>query len=208
VSDEASGEIRTDPEGGPSERYPLEFEKAAGPGRADFIARVPPGVAPFTYRAYLRDARTRRPGPVRFEARPGVVELHAWGRLPAYCGHRPGGQPYEIEQPGGDLALLPGWSARVVVRTQKEVRQANLELLGEAPRGSGRPGPEPVLRRIELTRTEDGLRAEGTFEPRPGEVAYRVAVADAFGFRVVWRGRPAGGQQRLRRAEEAWLARL
>jgi hypothetical protein len=176
------GEVRIAPEGQPVERYPLELE-SSGPDGAVFLAHIPPTTADFTYHARLRDARTRHPGHVHFEAAPAVIELRAWARLPDYCGRRPGGQPYEREQTGGDLALLSESEARVAIRTQKPVELAFLEVLAAAQTDAGQPAPERVLRRIDMTVGEDGQGAEGSFTPQVGEAGYRVVVVDAYGFR-------------------------
>ena len=95
----------------------------------------------FSFRAWLGDGRTRQPATVRYEPRPAITRQDAWVVLPEYCGLRPSGQRYEMYQPKADISGLPGSSARVVIETQKPVRQATLELIGvqREPDASGLP---------------------------------------------------------------------
>jgi hypothetical protein len=138
------GEVRIDPNqepndkhAPPSEYYPLVFETQTreSPGEAIFTARVRASTIGYHYRAWLSDGRSRRPNSLRLEPRPAIVKQEAWVRLPAYTGLRPDGQPYELYQPRGDVAGLPGTTARVVIHTQKPIVTATVELYG-------RPAPE------------------------------------------------------------------
>ncbi|HEV3259717.1 MAG TPA: hypothetical protein VG013_22810 [Gemmataceae bacterium] len=165
------GDVRIDPDGEPSAHYPLVLESMRKPGEAVFVARVPPSAVDFAYHAWLEDGRTHRPSLVHFEPQPAVIEQKAWLQLPEYVGLRPGGQPYEQEQPRGDIIGLPHCKARVAVRTQKPVVRATLELIGQS------------RRRLNLHIGEDGQTADGTFDLRSEERAYRVLVEDRYGFK-------------------------
>lgn len=209
VTEELTGEVRITPdEGRLGERYPLTYQGREDTGVARFTARVPLAVADFAYVARLGDGRQRQPGRIRLEARPQVVTLDAWVRLPAACGLQLhpldllqqklpislfAAQPFAEYQRGGDLVQrMPGSSARVVVVTQKPLANATLELLG-APDG----GAEVVRRRVPMALDEEGTAAEVVFQPRPDEVAYRLEVVDRNGFEN--RDRP----QRTLRSEPA-----
>jgi hypothetical protein len=169
VSRDMQGEAQLDPDGERSVRYPLVFESMAGPNDAVFAVNVPPSAVDFSSLAWLADGRTHESTRVHFEARPAVVEQRAWMVLPDYVGHRPDGQPYEQEQPRGDITGLPHSKARVQIRAQKPIVQATVELLG------------PRTRRVPMRLTKSD-RAECTFALRPEETAYRVLVRDRYGF--------------------------
>jgi hypothetical protein len=62
------------------------------------------------------------------------------------------------------------------------LRSAAVELLGAPASGQAQ---EKVLRRIDLALTEGGQEAEGTFDVRPEETAYRIVVEDEYGFENV-----------------------
>jgi hypothetical protein len=117
----------------------------------------------------------RRPGRVRLEPRPVARAVEAWVQLPASLGLRPNGLPFEEAQKGGDIVRrLRGSRGRVVVTVQKPIAAATLELLGPAVEGG-----EEVRRSVPLAVR--GSRAEGVFDFREGENAYRVRVRDEFG---------------------------
>jgi hypothetical protein len=180
VHAEMQGEVRIAPEGEPTERYPLSVESILDQEDAIFTARVPASSTDFTYEAWLVDGRTRAPSHVHFEARPAVVEQRTWVQLPAYCGLRPDGTAYEVEQNRGDIIAIAGSSARIAVKIQKPITAAILELLGSpAPSGSS---TEVVLRRLPLQQSSNALMAEGTFALRPNESSYQVIVQDENGF--------------------------
>jgi hypothetical protein len=180
VTEDAEGIVRVKPDGQASEYYALSFDSWDADGTAVFAARVPPSSVDFSYRAYLRDGRTRGASSVRFVPRPTVDRLEAWVVLPEYCGLRPDGTRYEEYQSKGDVLGLPGSSARVAVEVQenKSIVEATLEVLGQ-PHPEGR---EEVMRRVPMRVREDARGAEGTFELRRGETAYRVVVEDEHGF--------------------------
>jgi hypothetical protein len=203
LPDDLQGQVRVDPEGLPSERYPLTLEARDGTAKATYVARVPASSADFHYHAWLHHSRTRRPAHVHFEPRPVVKKQEAWVLLPGYCGLRPNWriqaaldglplamglprppvaltalEPFEEFQRGADIVRrLPGSSARVTAEIQKPVVEARLEVLGQ----SGGAG-EKVRREIPLTLTEEGQQAEGLFRLEPGDTAYRIVVRDRHGF--------------------------
>ncbi len=94
-------------------------------------------------------------------------------QLPGYVGLKPGGQPFEEPQKGGDILYrLPGSSARVLVETQKPIVKATIEVLGP-PHSFAEPikagtRAETVRRSVDLTVGENGCKAEGTFLFQPG----------------------------------------
>lgn len=162
------GRLRVEPDEGPAIALALREET---PGV--FVAQVPGSRSSFRYRAWLGDGRLKRPGRVRVEARPAVARLDATLVLPAYCGTRPDGRPFERPLPNGEVAGPPGSSARVVVAAQKPIARGSIELLGR--------DRTRVVRRVALATSRDGLAAEGSFDLHDGEAAYRVRVADRDG---------------------------
>src|SRR5579872_451886 len=96
VSEKTRGTLRIRPEGSAAEDIPLEWEGAAADGGgAIFVAKIPASSAEFTYTAWLGDARLRREGRVRFEARPTVESQKVVVLLPEYCGLRSDGTRFE-----------------------------------------------------------------------------------------------------------------
>ncbi|HEV3116075.1 MAG TPA: hypothetical protein VGY58_03425, partial [Gemmataceae bacterium] len=182
LSGQVLGQVRINPDGQASERYPMVLEEISSTGTATYVARVPSAITDFTYLAWLGDGRTRQPSRVHFEARPAVVEQRAWVLLPRYYGLRPNGERYEQEQPRGDIVAVPNASVRIAITTQKPLVHATLELLGSASTPSVAPAPEVVLRTLELKLGEGGDTAACTFDPRPQETAYRILVRDRFDF--------------------------
>jgi hypothetical protein len=177
LPDDLQGVVRVDPDGLPSERYPLILESRDGHGEATYVARVPASSADFHYRAWLHHSRTRRPAHVHFEPRPVVKKQEAWVLLPSYCGVRPNREPFAEYQRGAEIVRrLPGSSARVTAEIQKAVGGAWLEVLGQAG------ATERIRREIPLALTDEGQRAEGLFTLEPGDTAYRIVVRDSYGF--------------------------
>lgn len=174
-----TGEVRVEPEGRAREYYPLVYHSRSPEGEAVFAAAIPPSSVNFRYRAWLKDGRTRRPSEVLYEPRPVVQKIDAWVLLPAYCGTRPDGSPYEQYRMRGEIAGPKGSSVRVSIEAQKPLVRAALELLG---RTGGEGSPETPLRTVLLEVRQDARRAEGRFEMRPGETSYRVLVEDKNGF--------------------------
>jgi hypothetical protein len=166
------GEVRIEPKDGDSERHELVFESQDDAGTATFLARVPPSSHDFTYRAWLKDGRTRESADVHFEARPIVQRQQAWVQLPSYVGLKASGQPYEEAQKGADILYrLPGSAARVAIETQKPIVKATVEVLGPphafaVVKAGARA--ETVRRSIDLAVQDDGRTAEGTFSFQPG----------------------------------------
>ena len=169
----ATGLVRVEPEGRPSESYPLTPE---GPGV--YQARVPPAAVAFAYRGWLRDGRTRKAGRILYEPRPVVKAVEAAVLLPGYVGARPDGRPYEQSRPRGEIAGPKGSSARVTIEVQKPVVKAEIETLGR----TSPEAPDAVLRRIPMAIGGDGRQAEATFDLRLEESTYRVLVEDRHGF--------------------------
>jgi hypothetical protein len=182
LTDQLHGEVRIDPDGQASERYPLIAETLSSSAEASFVARVPAALNDFTYLAWLKDGRTRQPSRVHFEPRPALVEQRAWVLLPHYYGLRPNGQPYEVEQPRGDIVAVPQASARVAVKLQKPVTQAVVEILGQPDGSAPSASTEAVLRRLTMRLEEGGASAACTFDPQSNETAYRILIQDQYGF--------------------------
>ncbi len=174
-----SGSVRIYPADRPSESYPLVFDSRDGTGAARFVATIPPAASDFAYRAWLGDGRLRRPAEIVYEPRPVAVKIEGWLVLPRYCGLRPDGTPYEQPRPRGEIAGPLGSSARVWIEAQKPLARAALEHLG---RSMGEGIAEPVTRRTELALREGAREADGVFELRPDETAYRVVLEDRNAF--------------------------
>jgi hypothetical protein len=182
LAGEPQGVVRIVPDEGPSETYPLVKDAMVDPWEAIFVARVPAGSSDLSYQAWLQEGRTKQPSRIRLVARPAVVEQHAWVVLPRYWGVRPDGTPYEQEQAHGDITGPPQSTARIEVITQKPVQEATLELLGPPAVATPDPAVESVRRTIQLTLQDGNQKAQGGFDLRPGETAYRVVVRDEYGF--------------------------
>jgi hypothetical protein len=174
----AGGRVRIHPDARPAESYPLRLEAASGE-EATFTATIPPSSTNFTYRARLRDGRTRKLAEVVYEPRPVVKKLEAWLLLPPYCGTRPDGSPYEQYRPRAEVAGPLGASAKVWIEAQKPLAKAALEILGKPV---AEAGTEPVTRRLDLSLKAGDREAEGAFDLRPDETAYRVVLEDRNGF--------------------------
>lgn len=168
---EEEGKVYVYPEGLPREGYPL---KPQADEPLTWTVEIPASSVNFSYRAYLGDGRLRTPGLIRYEPRPVVTALAAWLQLPTYCGQRPDGSRYEQAQSRGDVAGIRGSSARIVIRTQKPIRSAALEMLGET---SGE-----VRRTVPMQVNVGGQGAEGGFDLLPAESGYRVVVGDEYDF--------------------------
>jgi hypothetical protein len=180
VNEDLEGEVRLEPVGQPAERYTLKLESMQEAGRAIFAVRIPPSATDFSYRAWLADGRTPRESEVRYSPRPIVIEQKAWVGMPAYVGLRPKSQtPYEQESSRAEVVGVQGGSARVWVKVQKPVQMAAVELLGAPEPGKT---DETILRRIPLNLDNEGQQAEGSFDLRAEETAYRVVVRDEHQF--------------------------
>ena len=176
IADAWTGSARVDPDGRPPEWYPLAHESRSADG-AVFAAKIPGGAVDFSYRARLRDGRTRKIARIDYEPRPVAQKIEATLILPDYVGLRPDGQLYERPLARGEVSGPRGSSAKVFVRTQKPVVKAEIELLGRAEAADAAPS-----RRLPLTIVEDGMTAVGVFDLRAEEGTYRVHVEDKHGF--------------------------
>ncbi|HEX7898266.1 MAG TPA: hypothetical protein VF950_10935 [Planctomycetota bacterium] len=176
VADGWTGAVRVEPDGRGPDWYPLALESRAADG-AIFAAKIPGGSVDFSYRARLRDGRTRRLARIDYEPRPVVQRIEATLILPAYVGLRPDNQPYERPLARGEVAGPKGASAKVFIKAQKAVVKAEIELLGRAEAADAAPS-----RRLPLTISGDGTEASGVFDLRADESTYRVHVEDKHGF--------------------------
>lgn len=174
----------------PRDRYPLKFShQDAKTGQSIFAVEVAPTSFDFAYRARIGDGRMKAPGHVKVVPRPAVIEQAAWTLLPEYCGLTPSGARYELPQARGDVAGIPGSTAKVQVDTQKPITKAKLEILGpekfDPKNSSEETVPEVVKRMIECDLAADQKSAIGEFDLRPDETGYRVIVTDEYGFENV-----------------------
>jgi hypothetical protein len=128
---ELVGEVRIDPVSRAAEIYPLAWNSARG----SFMAKIPPGATDFTYRAWLGDGRTREVREVHYVPRPAVVRQDAWTLLPAYCGTRSDGRPYEQPQPRAEIVGHEQGQARVAVAFDRPIVHGAVLLFN-------RPAPE------------------------------------------------------------------
>src|SRR5262249_35010829 len=123
------GGVVVTPQGQPRDGYPLSFARWDGDD-AIFESAVAPSSVNLAYTARLGDGRMRRPGRVAIVPRPVVQEQWVWVQLPAFCGLRPDGGRYEQPQSRGDIVGISESSARVVIKTQKPVSRASLQIVG------------------------------------------------------------------------------
>jgi hypothetical protein len=184
VDEQTIGDLVVAPEGQQRESYPLTFLKRIGDDKALFKADLPPMMADLTYTARLADGRSRKPDELRFVARPVVTRQEAWVLLPAYCGTTPDGQRYfQAQQGHGDVVGIPGSDVRVAIQTSKPIKSARLELLGperlDPARADDETIPEIVMNAVPLVLAKE---MAATFKLRPELSAYRVVVADEYGF--------------------------
>src|SRR5207249_1704881 len=105
--------------------------------------------------------------------------------LPEFCGKRPDGGRYEQPQGRGDVVGIPGSGVRVVLKTQKAISKAKLEILG--PKAGEKktseddaPLPEVKKHEIAMTIGSDDFSAECVLDLQDGETAYRMIVEDEF----------------------------
>jgi len=174
------------PDGQPSDDYPLAFEKSSADGSATFLAKLPPSSIPFTFRARLADGRTRSPSRVDFEPPPQVNEIEAWQLLPEYLGGRTvqvDGKkalaPFERFQAKGEVVnALPLSSIRVEAKFNKPVKAAVLVAID---RGEGNREVDR-LRIPADDLSADGLSAEWLLVTTPRSIGYRIELTDQRGF--------------------------
>jgi hypothetical protein len=164
----AVGEVRLYFQEGPPVRLEMRHDE-------DFVwsARVPALDVPFTYGAWIGDARLRRPCLMRYEPRPVVQSLQATALLPvALLGERPTGEPYEEPQRAGDIDFrLPGSRARVRVTSQVPIAVGFVSIRGEKPR------------RVRLATVKEQATAE--FDLLPGDRSYAVHLFNNYAFENV-----------------------
>ena len=189
ISEDLQGFAVIARDGAKAETYPLEAEQIASNSEAVFLARVPASESDFTYRAWLGDGRTRLPGMVHIGSPPAIVQQRTWVQLPAYCGLRPDGQPYEEEQSRGDVAGLAGAKVRVTVTFHKAAARAKLQLFPTAePEDPGSSASQKHLdkalpvREIDLALDDSRETARGAFDLRPAEAEYQIVAEDPYGF--------------------------
>jgi hypothetical protein len=194
VNEDTTGALVVSPEGQPSDRYELTFLKWLPEGQAQFAVELPPSSLDFEHAAKLGDGRSRRPATVHFVPRPIVTKQEAWVRLPAGCGRGPYDDEakvprtvrYELPQGQGDIIGIPGSAVRLVIRTQKPVRQATLEVLGpvryDPKKADEEQEAEGVQHTVAMALDPSGQEAEAVFDLKPGSTGYRVVVADEYGF--------------------------
>ncbi len=176
---QAEGEVFVYPRGLPRESYPLKPQA----GRPQiYSVDMPPSSVDFHYRAYLGDGRMRSPGLLRYEPRPVVTDLEATLLLPAYCGQKPDGSRHEQAQSHGNVAGITGSSARIVIKVQKPIKSAALELLGSQGMEVRRTVPMTVIALQDESGAAKGSEASGIFDLVAGEGTYRVLVKDGHGF--------------------------
>jgi hypothetical protein len=181
-SDGLVGKLRVEPEGQPVDTYPLKFDRQNADGSADFVAKLPPSSTPFTFRAWLKDGRTRTPGRVDFESPPQAKDIEAWQLLPTYLGKRADGSSFERQNDGGlrgeVVDALPLSGVKVVARFTKPVAKAELVPIERG--ASNNDVPRQPVQPDELT--EDGLTAEWVFPTFASLIAYRLDLTDRRGF--------------------------
>ncbi|MCI0680863.1 MAG: hypothetical protein L0Y71_02065 [Gemmataceae bacterium] len=181
------GGVFVTPQGQPRDRYPLEFVRRDA-DHAVFQAEVVPSTVNLTYTARLGDGRLRRPGHIAIVPRPVVTEQSAWLQLPAFCGLRPDRSRYEQPQGRGDIVGIPGSGARLAVKIQKPVQRVFLQMFGPKTAATAReddPVVEELKRQVELELSADGTQANGSFDLRGAESAYRIVAVDEYGFENV-----------------------
>jgi hypothetical protein len=114
--------------------------------------------------------------------------------LPAYCGLRPARtglsvdeRRYEKAQGGGDVAGIPGSSVRVQVIVQKDIAEAEIELLRtkKTPEGAAPAAEDAKGERKKMSLGSDRMSAEVSFDLIDGLTGYRVIVKDVYGFENV-----------------------
>lgn len=203
VSEDSVGTLDVTPLGQPRDRYDLKFDRDEdkdGVRFKIFQTTIAPSSTDLSYTARLADGRMKRPAKIQVVPRPAVVEQMAFSVLPAYCGVKPSGQRYEAAQPRGDVIGIDGSSAKVIIKTQKPIESARLEILEpESPKKAADKAadkadesvkepakdeiiPERVSRTVNCQIEKDKMTATGMFDLKENETGYRVIVADEYGF--------------------------
>ena len=185
-AEDLSGRAFVLPDGNPEDTYPLAYESTAADGSAVFAAKLPPSSVGFSFKARLRDGRTRSPGRVEFEPPPQVKDIEAWQLLPGYLGTRTASVdgkdvpvPFERFQPKGEVTgALPLSGIRVDATFNKKVVKA---VLTTVLRGDGNKEVDgKVLAPDEISA--DGQTAGWTFPTSEKLIGYRIELTDARGF--------------------------
>ncbi|MGL4424619.1 MAG: hypothetical protein ACRCZF_28455, partial [Gemmataceae bacterium] len=177
---EAVGNVRVMPEGQPAEDYILTYEKPDDTAGI-FYTKLPASSLPFTFRAKLRDGRSRHEHQVRFEPRPVVQELNAWLVLPSYVDPE-GKRRYDRFQPQAEVTALADCGVRIQMTASKPLKSGKVLVLGRE--GSG---PEKVVLEVPLevvAMTEAAPASYTAYWNLPTKATgYRIEVEDANGFR-------------------------
>lgn len=189
-ADDMVGSLYVTPAGESTQRYDLEFHGQKD-GVAVFGAYVKPSSVDITYTARLADGRTKIPTEMKLVPRPIVTSNRAFVQLPAYCGLKPAKQGvsvderrYEVEAAKGDVVGIPGSAVRVEIQTQKDIKEAWLELLGseivDPKNAEARVDAKPDRR--PMTVGSDKMSASARFDLNDRHIGYRVVVKDEHGF--------------------------
>ncbi|MBY0512675.1 MAG: hypothetical protein K2P78_02040, partial [Gemmataceae bacterium] len=185
---EQTGTVYVRPDGQPEDPYPLTFDREAADGTAEFVSKLPPSSIPFTFRARLKDGRTRTPARVDFEDPPQAKDIEAWQLLPTYLGKRPDGSSFERQSDGGlrgeVVDALPLSGIRVAARFTKKVVKAELVPIVRGAGNDERPG-QPN-RPIQVDLADDGRSCEWIFSTtmttKEPLIGYRLDLTDERGF--------------------------
>ncbi|HEX4612141.1 MAG TPA: hypothetical protein VH092_28360, partial [Urbifossiella sp.] len=185
-SDGLTGNAYVRPDDNPEDTYPLAYESTTPDGAAVFAAKLPPSSVGFSFKARIRDGRTRTPGRVEFEPPPQVKEIEAWQLLPTYLGTRTASVngkdvpvPYERFQPKGEVTgALPLSGLRVEATFNKQVVKA---VLTPVERGDGNKEVDGKPLPPDET-APDGRLAGWTFPTTPRLIGYRIELTDTRGF--------------------------
>lgn len=168
---DATGTIRIESDDGESHTRPL----SRGWGM-NFAVRLPPTAVPFQYSVRIAGGRTAAPGRVEFVPRPVVQQVSARAVLPAYV-DADGKRRYERPCPLGDVTAPAGSAVVIEASMSKPVATATVVVLGRDDRGN-----ESVAERVPMTLTPDRTAAHARSDLPARSSAYRVEVADKYGF--------------------------
>ncbi len=149
-TEDMEGVVTVTPLGGRPDRYPLKFIKQDGADAIFGADDVKPSSVNLLHSARLADGRTVQKSEMKLVPRPVVMRNEAWLLLPEFCGTRPDGGRYEIQQPRGDVIGIPGSKVRVQFEVADPKHEAWIELRG----------PEKIMPRT------DGDQASFTEVPR------------------------------------------
>jgi hypothetical protein len=187
VDEQTVGTLVVSPEGQQRDRYDLTFFKRLRDGTALFKVDMQLTAANLTHTARIADGRARKPSAIHFVARPVVTRQDAWIVLPPYCDTTRQGRRYEQPQQGhGDVVGIAGSDVRVAIQASKPLRSAKLEVLGPEHEDPNRTdddqSPEIVKATVPMTIDATTGVATASFPLQPELSAYRIVVADEYGF--------------------------